>query len=286
MSDGSIEVLLLFSYLAIALVAVTIAVYAISVTYLGRETSLSIWRVRKKTEDLKKRLREKNDKLQNAEMKEIKSSYLQEIEVGEKEVKDLQGRINWLKLRRAVLFPSLFFIIAFMLSSFGILIGSTFEVVLFLSGLSMFTGFYCLLRTLLSIESAALRVPLPKIRVFFRSRSSVLAIEPRKRQAVEFIFNNEGEEIAENLEIYLNFPNDFKLKGGAGYNVVPQGELTDYVGHTAAVFQIERLHVDVYTYRLVKFVSPSKAGSYEVPVSVREKRSGRSEVRLTIKVAK
>lgn len=114
MSDNIFQILLLLSYLNIALISITIAVYAISVSYLGRETYRSILRKKRRRNELKDTVEKLSKRIK--EKKEI-DAVAREIDIMKKEIayqrkqqQSLQRNLFWLSAKGAILTPNFLFL--------------------------------------------------------------------------------------------------------------------------------------------------------------------------------
>ena len=97
--EETLQILLLLAYLAIGLMSITIPTYAISVSYLARETLRTIKDMEKRRRDLSEKLEELKKKLeQKPGVKELKS----EIRAYEEEEKQLKDRLECLSAKGAV----------------------------------------------------------------------------------------------------------------------------------------------------------------------------------------
>ena len=163
MNDSIFQILLLSAYLDIALISITIAVYAVSVSYLGRETSRSISRRRMRVTELKETLEALTTKIRDE--KEI-NAIQKEIAFYKKQQKNLEGNLLWLSIKRAVFAPITFFSVSLLLCVFGMLEGLHSEALLVLSSAFIVIAVLCLGKTLKATENAALEVPKPKFEFF------------------------------------------------------------------------------------------------------------------------
>jgi hypothetical protein len=168
MSDNIFQILLLLSYLDIALISITIAVYAISVSYLGREISRSISRKRRRVSELKETLESLSTRIKDE--KEI-DTMQKEIAYYKKQQRSLEGSLLWLSVKGAVLAPITFFSVSLLLCVFGILEVLYPEILLALSSGFVVIGAMCLGKTLKATEGAALEISKPKFEFFSSHRS-------------------------------------------------------------------------------------------------------------------
>ena len=98
MVEVMFEILLFSAYLSAALISVVIAVYAIASSYLGRETSRSIWSLKKREVELKRRIKKFQEKMDVGEMEKEINKYKQEK-------KTLEDKRRFLSFGGAVMLP-------------------------------------------------------------------------------------------------------------------------------------------------------------------------------------
>jgi hypothetical protein len=261
-----------------------IASYAISVTYLGRETSRSRWLIEKRKKRLQKELRElKESSDVIAEMKQKIAEYTKEANM-------LGRNLFLLSVKGAVFMPSICFIAVLLLAGVGVNsqlpdynLSPTLVFSIFLLGVG-FSYFLLILRT---IEWAASRVPMPAFEVLFESGLTKEKFHSEEKKRILFRIRNTGDLLAENLSIFFFLPPEFQKEESVEmtYSVVKQSEYTDYPNYTAVVVERNNLHVDsIVSYELPEVEMPKKLGFYVVPVRVHERSVGVSEQKLTIEI--
>ena len=283
MSENIFQILLLLSYLDIALISITIAVYAISVSYLGRETSRSISRRKRRVTELKETIGSLSTRIRDD--KEI-DAIQKEIAYYKKQQRGLEGSLLWLSVKGAVFGPTAFFSASLLLCVFGILEVWNPEILLILSSVLVIIGGICLGTTLKSTEKAALEIPRPKYEVFFRS--SELMTKRCKADtptSVELVVHNIGDESSENPLIVAYFPKGIDVKRTpslwskslAVSKAQPSGEFSGSYSRSART-----LNVDAFQ-QLQKFDVVAKQGTYKIPVVIKDKVS-RSTFELVLRV--
>ncbi len=287
MVESVFQTLLLLAYFSIALLSITIANYAVSASYLGRESRLSRWRMERRKKKLLaklKELREETDQI---------NSITKEIKEANTEQRGLGIRIFLLSWLGAVILPSMFFVTSFVCSAFGmnteILVQDPEtqrlleqQLIIFSSG-TLATGFMILLFVIRTIDSAAKRVPIPEFEVNFKNLAKTVKLKRKDRATVSLCIRNKGEDIAEDVLILINFPPDFEVHA-EGYLTCKQGMETDYPDYDAAIFSKELFHIDTMLYLDVTITAPDERKSYEIYTSVFERKTGLSKHKLTIEV--
>lgn len=276
-----LQILLLLAYLAIALIAIAIAIYAIAVSYFGRETFKSIQRMKKRREQLKSKITELS---QRAGVEEIRK----EIDKYEEEETQLKSKLDCLSVKKAVFYPCILFFIALIIAACGIYLPDldprVSEKLMIVTLIFVGVGFYSLTKTLGAIEWASLRVALPQFEVTFETYPlTTMKTKARKEQNITFIVYNAGEELAEDLVVFLYFPPTFKLIGQPYYNLVRQSEYTLHPDYTAAIFSIDKIHPDIFDTYSIR-LKAKKKGSYRIPVRIHERKTGISDYQLTLEI--
>ena len=282
MVEVMFEILLFSAYLSAALISVVIAVYAISVSYLGRETSRSIWFLKKRQVELKNRIKKLGEKIDVGEMEKEIRSYRQEETT-------LKNKLRFLSFNGAVLLPSAALFIALFFSLAGIYtyprnpnISSTVVATLAFNTL----GFVVLLKVLKTVEWSALRIPLPSFEVFFKSGSKEEKMMTKEKRELRIIISNNGDAMAEDIEVFVFFPLDFKISPRRPYyKVVEQWEITDRLGYNAVIFDFDKIHINVQMLSSeIGIEAPERPDKYKIPVCIYERNIGESEHELFLEV--
>lgn len=284
MGENIFQILLLLAYFDIALISITIAVYAISVSYLGRETSRSISRKRRRVDELKENLASLSTRIKNE--KEI-DAIEKEIAYYKKEQKQLEGGLLWLSVKGAVYAPTTFFSVSLLLSVLGILEVLNPDILLAFSSVFIIIGGFCLGRTLKSTERAALEIPKPKYDVFFQS-TELMTERCKANTSTEIypIIHNIGDERSENPLVVIFVPNGIKVKDKATAwkralkikKAIPPGDFVDSYSRFVDV-----VNVDSYRGLGSLVVVAEKTGTYKFLVEIKEK-TGKSTHELTLEV--
>ena len=291
MLENLIDILTLIAQLDIALISISIAAYAIAVSYFGKETSKILWSVkarRRQLEDLEKIARKSR---RRAHQQQIEAELSQ---IADRERK-LMGKFRWLTFKRSVVLSSTLFIYSLLISALGISfrgeLPNRISMVLLVFSISNVTmGLICILKTLDAIQFFAFQFPLPRLWVGFLKeedidRTALKRVLGGEQRELRFEVLNHGEDIAENLDIFVFLHPDFKVLPKKGYKVVKQGIRHDYPGYTGVIFEHDLIHVnESFNFRcFVK--TPKKEETYEVPVRIYEKKIGYSSYDLTLEVA-
>jgi hypothetical protein len=287
MVESILQTFLLLAYFDIALISITIANYAISASYLGREYRLSRWRMDKRKQKLLEKLKELK---QATQIEGIKKEIAEE----EKEERGIGQRVFLLSWLGAVVAPSIFFIISFT----NAIIGMNSEILskdvgvqgfleqqfMILSSGFIVLGFIILLAVIGVIDSAARKLPIPEFEVTFPKGMKVLKLKRNERKTIELCVTNKGEDIAENLQIFVIFHPSFKVNLTPFYSVTKQIAQADYPEHNAAIFDVGIIHIDTTLQLHVDLTSPDIKETYEIPIDIYERKTGKSKHKLTIEV--
>lgn len=287
MVESILETFLLLAYFDIALLSITIANYAISASYLGREYRLSRWRMDRRKQKLLEKLKELK---QATQIEGIKKEIAEE----EKEERGIGQRIFLLSWLGAVILPSMFFIISFI----NVIIGMNSEILsqsietqrfleqqfMILSSGFIALGFITLLAVIGVIDSAARRLPIPEFEVTFPEGMKVLKLKRNERKTIELCVTNKGEDVAENLQIFVIFHPSFKVNLTPFYSVTKQIAQADYPEYNAAIFDVGIIHIDTTLQLHVDLTSPDVKETYEIPIDIYERKIGKSKHKLTIEV--
>jgi hypothetical protein len=287
MVESVLQTFLLLAYFDIALLSITIANYAISASYLGREYRLSRWRMDRRKQKLLEKLKELK---QATQIEGIKKEIAEE----EKEERGIGRRIFLLSWLGAVVVPSIFFIISFT----DAIIGMNSEILskdvgvqgfleqqfMILSSGFIVLGFIILLAVIGVIDSAARKLPIPEFEVTFSEGMKVLKLKRNERKTIELCVTNKGEDIAENVQIFVFFHPSFKVNLTPFYSVTKQIAPTDYPEYNAAVFDVKIIHIDTTLQFRVDLTSPDVKENYEISIRINERKIGKSKHELTIEV--
>jgi len=279
MAEPMFEILLFSAYLSAALISVVIAVYAISVSYLGRETSRSIWSLKKRQLDLRSRIKKFEEKI---DVKELEK----EIEKYKQEEADLKGKLSFLSLKGAVLLPLLELTLALVISFYGMYqyswnpaLDSYIVGAIIANGI----GMVLLVQVLRTVEWAALRVPMPRFEVSFESGLKEEKIKTKETKAFAFTRTNIGDIMAEDVDTFVFFPPGFKVKPSPHYRIRKQTE--DHPDYDAAIFSTERIHINIGSIGPdITVEAPEKVGKCKIPICIYERNTGESEYELFIEV--
>jgi hypothetical protein len=277
MSDNVLQILLLLAYLNIALMSIAITVYAISVSYLGRETSRSISRKKRRVTDLKEKLESLSTRLRDE--KEI-DAMQKEIAFYRRQQGSLEKGLFWLSIRGAVYCPSSFFSASLFLSVVGILDLYYPQLFIVLSFVCVLSGGICLGKSLNSTQDAALEIPKPQFEIFFKS-SELKSQQCRVGEPVQIslIIHNVGDERAESTLFVMCLPKGLKVLESDWDKAI---ELLKYREYGSVFTQVlDFLNVDHYQSQGHLTVVAKEVGTYRILIEGKD-RSGVSEHELIL----
>jgi hypothetical protein len=288
MNEAIFQTFLLLATFNIALISVTIANFAVSASYLGRETRLTRKRMEKRKQRLSEKLRELQEKTLQIE------SLKKEIKEAEKDMSRLNSRIFLLSWLGAVILPTSSFMFSFIFAVLGMNADILFspqiqntEVSGFVAASSSFMvgGFILLLVVIGVIDSAARKVPVPEFEVYFPDLTKTTKIKCKASAVITVCVNNRGEDMGENERIFVNFPPEFKVFELAGeYHIFKQGKDTDHPNFTAAIFSIDFHHIDTAFNLKIQLMPPDEKKPFQIPVDIYERKTERTKLELAIEV--
>lgn len=267
------------------MIALAVANYAVSASYLGRETRLSRKRMERKEVELL-------TDLQDLRKKPLIDEVKKKIKDSETQRNKLRTRIFLLSWLGAVVLPSMFSFL-----SFGVaVVGMNSETVLadnpqFLEQQSLIfsigataIGFMVLFVVIKAVDSAARQIPLPKFKINFKNQMKKEKFKIKEKREVTLCVENDGEDIAEDVLLFFMFPPKFEVQPFPGYRIVEQLAGSDYPSYKAAVFDVEKLHIDVSLVVKILLSLPEDKEIYTIPISIYERKSGKQIDELVIEV--
>ena len=276
-----LQTFLILAYLSIALLSMTIAAYAISVSYLGREIRRSKWLIEKRKKKLQKELGEiqKSANIVDAMKQKLKEHTVEE--------KMLSRHLFLLSLKGAVLIPSVCFLAVLLLVGLAInfpLPDYNLYLTFGASSVVLVSGFLYFLLTLYTIEWAASRIPLPVFEVTFESGLTKETFHSKEEKELNFWLKNLGESMGEDLDMFFFFPPEFGVQTECR-EVVTQRPIGDFPNCNAVIIREEKMHVDqFFLYNIDGLTMPENKGTYIVHVRIHEKNTGVSEFKLTFEI--
>ena len=288
MSESVFQTFFLLASFNIALIAVAIANFAVSASFLGRETRLSRKRMEKRKQELSNKLKTLRAETPIGELKT-------EVKKAENDISQLSNRIFLLSWVGAIIVPSLFFAISFITSILGMNSGfltADLEVqagyerqCMIVSAGTLALGFIFLLVVIRVIDSAAKQIPLPKIEVYFENQEKAIKCKRNTKTFILICITNKGEDVAEEVDVYLHFPPDFGVHTQPYYSVCKQLNVgVDFPDYNAVKFHDSVIHVELFTGGDIQITTPDEKQIYEIPVHVYERKTGLTRTKLTIEV--
>lgn len=281
MNDGILQILLLLAYSGIGLISVTIAVYAISISYLGRKTAVVISKKKEREKQLRANVRSINTKYQDSQLIQ---SLMDEVNTYRQEQKKLQNDLNWLSLKRAVILPSVLFFISLFLSALGIIELATPEFFASLSLVTIIVGFLVLVKSLSIIEKTALEIPRPEYEVFFDDTDNkTKLIDIKKPTGLKITVHNIGNKASENFLLVINFDKELDvLKTPLIFTELDK--IREVHARCARGFSLlqQNLNIDgFYTFPSFQ-IQADKKGKYKMYIVIKDNYGSKSEFELTI----
>ena len=274
------------------LISVSIAIYAVSASYLGRETRLTRGRMEKRKQKLSQRVTELQAK--GLSIEDLKN----EIDEAENDMTVLGRRSFLLSWIGAVIVPSIFFIASLIIAILGM---NTEVLQTELQAQDMFErqsltysasllgfGFLFLMLVINAIDSTAKKFPVPEIEVYFENETKTIESKRSTEVSFNICVRNKGENTAIDLDVLVLFPPTFKPQPSeyGKYELVKQARVKgiDFPDYTSAIIHRHSLHVETVMTEAVKSITPDEPKIYEIPVYIYERKTGLTKDKLTIQV--
>jgi len=289
-----LETLLILATLSIALISIVIAVFAIGVSYQGRETQRSRLRKKKRRDELERKIKELGNR---ADVEGVR----EEIVGYDKEIAEIDDKLFYLSIWGTVILPIACFLFALITVTTLVAVdptginmplpsmGQSIEIPIsyFFTGVAVSAiavGVYFQIKTLFAIEWAASKIPVPEFEICFEDGTKKMKSKSNETKTIMVGVTNKGEDIAENLQIFLFFPPSFKVNNGVGYTIAKQGTESDYSGYNAAVIVADYIHSDVNLCTNIGLIMPEARSVYEIPVYIYERKTGANRDKLVIEI--
>ena len=298
MAQEATTILQFLAYLAIGLISVTIPTYAISITYLGRETQGTL----KELQRRRGRFSAKLDELRTRIAHETSPTALQalkdEVLLFEKEEGRLRNRLFFLSAKGAVFFPVILYIMSLGFSVYGMVFPAYEPILSILGGAGgcLLLGLALLWGTLRAVEGAALRPEdklLPAFTVTFRDGTTTKMLPKDTVQSIDVGVRNNGEVMAKCVEAIVAIPPDFIAAPistpDAFLGTTPRDRVVHGIsikGYSTLWLRLDEIHSTLVKIRtLTNVKTPANKKTYNMPVLVFSEQTKPSEHVLTIEVS-
>lgn len=289
MVESVFQTLLLLAYFDIALISIAIANFAVSASFLGRESRLSRWRMEKRKKQLDEKVKELQKK--GLPIEELNK----ETEKAQEDIRNIGFRIFLLSWLGAVLLPMIFFVISFTGSVMGMnveILSQDLEAqralerqLVSLSSGTLAMGFITLLFVIRAIDSAAKKVPIPEFEItFFENHTDRIVLKRNQETRVDFRIKNVGEDVAEQLRIFVLFPSIFRIVDMPHYSFQDSDPHGDYPNCIVLWIEKDSIPIDTHLHFAVFLTTPDVKNEYEIHVDVCEKKIGVAKGRLFIQI--
>jgi hypothetical protein len=279
-----VQAFILLAYLTIGLISITVPIYAISVSFLARETAKTSEIIKRRQEELQEKLEGFKLKLKESpETEDLKK----EIKNYDERIEEIETNLSYLSARGAVGYPISFFLAALIFAILGIYSNPASENgVMVLTGLFIFFGLVCLGRALVGVERAALRIPSPEFHVEFESGATVEKLVVGEQKEILLTIGNIGEDLAETLRVIVFFPPDFDVIERENYNIFKQTGHAIYLNYNAVYYYypLPCIYAGDLSVIRISLIAPRRTGKYEIPVHIDARNMRKSEHRLVIEV--
>jgi len=290
------DILRIFDWLAllaIGMMSITIPTYAISVSFLGRESKRTLLDLERRRGDLEKKTKELTATVGTGPgLIALKA----EIAQYEKDINQMKGRLTSLSVWGAFVYPVLCFAVALLSAGYGFLVYSnaissfepslTGDAWVFFSIVFSLLGIVFLGNTLFRVNQAALSPEtLSSFRVSFENGSTVERFPLSTPSKASVLIHNFGKEMAENVMIMIFFPTGFTTQPGLySQGVQPPYPVMDYPGWPSVSAVFDDMHEDTINTMAIGLVTPTMRDKYKIPIYIWEKRLGKSVHELVIEV--
>ncbi|HUT16879.1 MAG TPA: hypothetical protein VMW84_01110, partial [Acidobacteriota bacterium] len=109
-------------------------------------------------------------------------------------------------------------------------------------------------------------------------------LKSNEKTEVSVCVSNKGEDLAENMIFFINFPPVFQIHSSPFYDVQTQGVEADYPTYIAAIIRDAVQHPDTTGITRISLTAPEKKEKYEIPILIYERKTGKTKCKLTIEV--
>lgn len=288
------------AFLAIGLISVTIPTYAISISYLGRETESTLNEIKRRKDRFTQKLEELRNRLAHEGSPETITAIKKEINEYERGEHQLRNRLFFLSANGAVFLPLIFYILSLGTAIYALtyppsnLESSPLDIRQPQWPLiSLGIGLLVLWQTLHGVETAALRPEeklLPAFTVTFDDGATTRSYEGGKEQAVEIDIRNNADVVARNVSVFMAFPPEFTIPeptdpnaalGKQAAETIQGISIKDYSG---AWMSYTIIHSTVTQQILIPLNTPPIKQQYKIPVIVYSEEAKPSEHVLTMQI--
>lgn len=208
----------------------------------------------------------------------------------------MNRRIFFLSWTGAVLLPSIFCFVSLICATLGTNVDSLFPlpqvqnlatqsfIVICLVTIS--TGTVILFIVLNFIDSAAKNIPSPKFSLYFsKTMGQTIKVNDNELTDVRMTIRNIGEDMAQNIETYMHFPPSFKISESQYYELSKDSPTSKVAPNYTCLYRRNKnLHIETFTKFTISF-SASTLGNYKIPTTIYERKTGKTEISLSIDVA-
>jgi hypothetical protein len=285
MIESILQTFLLLGTFDIILISVSIANYAISASYLGRETRLTRGRMEKRKQRLNEIIKELQAK--GLPIEELKK----ETKEAEDDIKGLGSRLFFLSWLGAVILPSICFLASLINGVIGMnsdifltnsqtLVNSSMVASISLLGL----GFFLLMVVIGVVDSVARKLPMPEFEIAFPNREKTIELEGGESTMVRICVFNKGEDVADDTEFFAMFPLNFKIQPIGKQRVTRTDTLHEYPNCNCFYIPVGTIHVGVTEIVNIDVTPSREKRTYEILIRIHEAKIGEYRDTLTIEV--
>jgi len=279
--------------ISITLIAVDITVYAIGVPLFKSQLRTSFIYLTRRLQATRSHLKELsensfNQRYKLEEVKEIINDY-------EKEEIDIVFKLNSMTLEEGVFTPCKYFMISLIIVSFyhfyyvifiNIYINILNFVVPIIAIFFIGKGLNKIKSTLESIEYASTLTLSPKFRVEYIDGKQTMTIKGGELQTIEIDITNEGDDIAEYVQVSMFIPPIIEIKESEDYETRFQPDINtyEYPKYTGIYTYYETIHVDT-TETIEVVLQPQNINqTIKIPIYINEKKTTQNEFTLELRI--
>jgi len=285
-------VLQFLAFLSIGLMSVTIPTYAISISYLSRESESTLRDLRRRREQLSEKLGDLGKRLK--EEPSMRTTIKAEIAKSETEEKQLTERLFSLSYNGAVVHPLAAYLLSLGFCVYGTLYPPTDPWFLLLPIAPIVYALYRLQNTLQAVETGALRPEeelLPRFKIAFKDGRTNIGVQTGNSTNLEVGIHNIGPGYARGIDFFLAFPPDFTIPEPTNPDIRIGEQAFDEVirdvnikGYLGVWSYYERIPQGV-SWGVVIPVTPTKKGTYKVPSVVYSEKTEPTTEILIVEVS-
>jgi hypothetical protein len=285
--DFMINISLLF-------IGLTVTIYALAVPLFHTQIRRNKVFLESRLDELEKKVESLTKGRRSRESLDVIET---EVRQYKNEEKLLSFKLSCLKLRGAVIYPSIVFFLGLLIFIFyedlimwipnnAITIGTkNFTLVMLIGTLTFFYGIYRVICTLMAIDYASTNILMPNFDVHFLDGSKKLTSKINEPISFDIAIENKGYEIGELIDVYLAFPPQIHIIESEDFFVFQESEHDDeYPNYWRVSYYSDYIHAGSNEIMTINIEPLTVANKYTIPIWVIEKNSGDIEFDLEMEI--